>query len=257
MHNGYDRVAHVLDTVKQKTQSWSDTLKANRAQMREEFKSIGMGVVGFGLAASVPIKAFADAEDASTKLKVSMMDATGKVAPEFEKINDLATKLGTKLPGTNADFQLMMANLVQQGISFKSILGGTGEAAGNLAVLLKMPFDQAAEFAAKMQDATQTAEKDMLSLMDVIQRTAYLGVDPTNMLGGFAKLGAGMKIIKQAGLEGSKAMAPLLVMADQSGMTDLSSAGNAYSKTFKAMLDQTKINKALKGTGLFMATYAI
>ena len=250
MHNGYDRVAHVLDTVKQKTQSWSDTLKANRAQMREEFKSIGMGVVGFGLAASVPIKAFADAEDASTKLKVSMMDATGKVAPEFEKINDLATKLGTKLPGTNADFQLMMANLVQQGISFKSILGGTGEAAGNLAVLLKMPFDQAAEFAAKMQDATQTAEKDMLSLMDVIQRTAYLGVDPTNMLGGFAKLGAGMKIIKQAGLEGSKAMAPLLVMADQSGMTDLSSAGNAYSKTFKAMLDQTKINKALKGTGL-------
>ncbi|MDM1784255.1 phage tail tape measure protein [Acinetobacter bereziniae] len=250
MHSGYDRVAHVLDTVKQKTQSWSDTLKANRVQMREEIKSIGLSTLSFGLAASIPVKAFADAEDASTKLKVSMMDATGKVAPEFEKINDLATKLGTKLPGTNADFQLMMANLVQQGISFKSILGGTGEAAGNLAVLLKMPFDQAATFAAKMQDATQTAEKDMLSLMDTIQRTAYLGVDPTNMLNGFAKLGAGMKIIKQAGLEGSKAMAPLLVMADQSGMTDLASAGNAYSKTFKAMLDQTKINKALKGTGL-------
>lgn len=250
MHNGYDRVASVIDKVRNKTQSWSDSLKANRAQMREEFMSIGKGLVGFGLLASVPIKAFADAENASTKLKVSMMDATGKVAPEFEKINALATKLGTKLPGTNADFQLMMANLVQQGISFKSILGGTGEAAGNLAVLLKMPFDQAAEFAAKMQDATQTAEKDMLSLMDTIQRTSSLGVDPTNMLGGFAKLGAGMKIIKQVGLEGSKAMAPLLVMADQSGMTDLSSAGNAYSKTFKAMLDQTKINKALKGTGL-------
>ncbi len=250
METGYDKVSNSLDTVRNKTQAWSDSLKANRAQMREEFMSIGKGLVGFGLLASVPIKAFADAENASTKLKISMMDATGKVAPEFEKINALATKLGTKLPGTTADFQLMMANLVQQGISFKSILGGTGEAAGNLAVLLKMPFDQAAEFAAKMQDATQTAEKDMLSLMDTIQRTSYLGVDPTNMLGGFAKLGAGMKIIKQVGLEGSKAMAPLLVMADQSGMTDLSSAGNAYSKTFKAMLDQAKINKALKGTGL-------
>lgn len=48
----------------------------------------------------------------------------------------------------------------------------------------------------------------------------------------------------------TKSHGTLLVMADQSGMTDLSSAGNAYSKTFKAMLDQTKINKALKGTGL-------
>ena len=51
MHNGYDRVAHVLDTVKQKTQSWSDTLKANRAEMREEFKALAMNsaIAGAGL----------------------------------------------------------------------------------------------------------------------------------------------------------------------------------------------------------------
>lgn len=246
----YGHADHALSALLNKTKQWDAKLKQSRQAMRTEFKNTALGLMGIGFAASVPIKAFADAEDASTQLKVSMMDATGKVAPEFEKINQLATKLGARLPGSNADFQLMMANLVQQGISFKSILGGTGEAAGNLAVLLKMPFDEAAIFAAKMQDATQTAEKDMLSLMDTIQRTAYLGVDPTNMLGGFAKLGAGMKMIKQAGLEGSKAMAPLLVMADQSGMTDLSSAGNALTKNFKAMLDQTKINKALKGTEL-------
>lgn len=246
----YGQADHALSALLNKTKQWDAKLKQSRQAMRTEFKNTAMGLVGIGFAAAVPIKAFAEAEDASTKLKVSMMDSTGKVAPEFEKINQLATKLGARLPGSNADFQLMMANLVQQGISFKSILGGTGEAAGNLAVLLKMPFDEAATFAAKMQDATQTAEKDMLSLMDTIQRTSYLGVDPTNMLGGFAKLGAGMKMIRQAGLEGSKAMAPLLVMADQSGMTDLSSAGNALTKTFKAMLDQTKIDKALKGTKL-------
>lgn len=246
----YGHVDHALTAVLNKTKQWDAQLKQSRQNMRAEFKTTAMGLVGIGYTASIPIKAFAEAEEASTKLKVSMMDSTGKVAPEFEKINQLATQLGARLPGSNADFQLMMANLVQQGISFKSILGGTGEAAGNLAVLLKMPFDEAATFAAKMQDATQTSEKDMLSLMDTIQRTAYLGVDPTNMLGGFAKLGAGMKMIKQAGLEGSKAMAPLLVMADQSGMTDLSSAGNALTKTFKAMLDQSKIDKALKGTKL-------
>ncbi|WP_166739054.1 phage tail tape measure protein [Alkanindiges illinoisensis] len=246
LHQGYDKVAQAIDKVRLKSKSLSESLANSRVKLRQEAKGLGVGLLGAGFAASIPIKAFADAEDASTKLKISMMDSSGKVASEYEAINKLATRLGTQLPGTNADFQLMMTNLVQQGISFKSILGGTGEAAGNLAVLLKMPFDQAAEFAAKMQDATGTAEKDMLSLMDTIQRTSYLGVDSTNMLGGFAKLGAGMRLIKQMGLEGSKAMAPLLVMADQSGMTDLSSAGNAYSKVFKAMLDQGEINKTLK-----------
>lgn len=51
MHHGYDRVAHVLDTVKSKTQAWSDTLKANRAEMREEFKALAMNsaIAGAGL----------------------------------------------------------------------------------------------------------------------------------------------------------------------------------------------------------------
>lgn len=237
-------------TLQQQAEKVAGHFSKQRQSMRNDLTKgvMQLGVAGY--AASIPLSAFAEAEDAAMTLKVSMMDSSGQVAKEFASINALATKLGTKLPGTNAEFQLMMANLVQQGISFQSILGGTGEAAGNLAVLLKMPFEDAAVFAAKMQDATKTSEKDMLSLMDTIQRTSYLGVDPSNMLGGFAKISAGMKIIKQQGLDGANAMAPLLVMADQSGMSDLSSAGNAYSKIFKAMLDQTKINKALKGTKL-------
>lgn len=246
----YQRMSRHLTSVLQKTKQLNLALKEHRAGLRQEAKGMLMGGVAAGYLASIPLKAFAESEEAAMKLQVSMMDSTGKVAAEYKQINELATSLGAKLPGTNADFQLMMATLVQQGISFKSILGGTGEAAGNLAVLLKMPFDEAAEFAAKMQDATQTAESDMLSLMDTIQRTAYLGVDPTNMLNGFSMLGAGMKTVKQLGLDGANAMAPFLVMADQSGMTDLSSAGNALSKTFKAMFDQGKIDKALKGTKL-------
>ena len=247
---GYDNVSRALDIVNRKTRQWSESIRANRQQINADIRKTAVSSLAIGYAASIPLRAFADAEDAAMTLKVSMMDGSGQVAKEFDSINALATKLGTKLPGTNAEFQLMMANLVQQGITFKSILGGTGEAAGNLAVLLKMPFEDAAVFAAKMQDATQTTEQDMLSLMDTIQRTSYLGVDPTNMLSGFAKISAGMKIIKQQGLDGAKAMAPLLVMADQSGMEDLSSAGNAYSKIFKAMLDQDTIDKALIGKKL-------
>jgi TP901 family phage tail tape measure protein len=207
--------------------------------------AVGAGALG------VPIKAFAEAEDAATTLKVSMMQSNGQVANEFTAINELANKLGTQLPGTTADFQLMMAKLVQQGISYKAILGGVGQAAGYLAVQLKMPFEDAAEFAAKMQDATKTSEKDMLSLMDTIQRSYYLGVDSTNMLQGFSKLSAGMKTIKAEGLEGAQAMAPLLVMADQAAMAG-ESAGNAYSKIFASMMDSKGIKKALKGSGMAM-----
>lgn len=207
--------------------------------------------VGGAVALALPIKEYAQAEDAAMGLKVSMMDATGKVAPEFEKINALAERLGTSLPGSTAEFSGMMAKLVQQGISFKDILGGVGEASANLAVVMKMPFADAAEFAAKMQDATKTSAKDMTALMDVIQKSYYLGVDSTNMLTGFAKLSAGMKTIKQEGLAGAKAMAPLLVMADQAAMSG-ESAGNAYSKIFKAMMDTQKISKTLKGSGISM-----
>lgn len=215
-------------------------------------KSLALGVVGTaGL--GYTLKQYEDAEDAAMGLRVSMMQSGGKVAKEFDSINQLANRLGTKLPGTTADFQNMMTVLVQQGITAKAILGGVGEAAGYLAVQMKMPFDQAAEFAAKMQDATKTREQDMLALMDTIQRSYYLGVDSTNMLSGFAKMSAGMKIIKQEGLEGAKALAPLLVMADQAAMAG-ESAGNAFSKIFKAMMDTDKIKKTLKDskTGITM-----
>lgn len=215
-------------------------------------KGLAIGAVG-AAGIGYTMKQYEDAEDAAMGLRVSMMQANGQVSKEYAQINKLANGLGTKLPGTTTDFQNMMAVLIQQGISAKAILGGVGEAAGYLGVQMKMPFADAAEFAAKMQDATKTTEKDMLGLMDVIQRSYYLGVDSGNMLQGFAKISAGMKTIKAEGLEGAKAIAPLLIMADQAAMAG-EAAGNAYSKIFKSMMDTKGIAKALKdsGTGIQM-----
>ncbi|SPX16515.1 bacteriophage V tail protein [Escherichia coli] len=61
---------------------------------------------------------------------------------------------GNQLPGTTADFQNMMQMLVRQGIPAENILGGVGKATAYLAVQLKKTPEAAAEFAAKMQDAT-------------------------------------------------------------------------------------------------------
>ncbi|MEX5581464.1 phage tail tape measure protein [Pseudomonas lurida] len=209
----------------------------------------GAAGLGVGYAASRPIaaavKAFAPNEDSATQLKVSMMDHTGKVSEDFQKITDLATKLGDRLPGTTADFQNMMTMLRRQGLSAQSILGGTGEAAAYLGVQLKMEATEAAEFAAKMQDATRTTEKDMMGLMDTIQRGFYAGVDPGNMLQGFSKIAPVMDVVKKSGIDAAKELAPLLIMMDQAGMEG-GSAGNAFRKIFQAGLDKDKVDKANK-----------
>lgn len=209
----------------------------------------GAAGLGVGYAASRPIAkavgAFAPNEDSATQLKVSMMDNTGKVAEDFQKITDLATKLGDRLPGTTADFQEMMTMLRRQGLSAQSILGGTGEAAAYLGVQLKMPVAEAAEFAAKMQDATRTTEKDMMALMDTIQRGFYSGVDSTNMLQGFSKIAPVMDTIKKSGIEAANELAPLLIMMDQAGMEG-GAAGNAFRKIFQAGLNKDKVDDVNK-----------
>jgi TP901 family phage tail tape measure protein len=210
-------------------------------------KAMAGGAV-VGAATLVPIAAYAKAEESATQLSSALMRAGGVVPPEFEKINTLAMKLGDRLPGTTSDFQDMMTMLTRQGISAQSILGGMGEATAYLAVQLKKTPAEAAEFTAKLQDATRTTEKDMLSLTDVIQKAFMLGVDDNNMLNGFAKLGPAMDTIKQKGIEGAKALAPLLVMADQSGMEG-SAAGNAYRKVFQLGMDAKKVAKANKALG--------
>ncbi|MEN5255249.1 phage tail tape measure protein [Pseudomonas protegens] len=228
---------------------------ANAKRSYEKAQSVSGGMaasgaagLGAGYALSRPLKAavdaFAPAENAATQLKVSMMAPDGSIAAEFEKMTALATQLGDRLPGTTADFQEMMTMLRRQGLTATNILGGTGEAAAYLGVQLQMPVTAAAEFAAKMQDATRTTEGDMMSLMDTIQRTYYLGVDSGKMLQGFSKISPVMDIIKKQGLEASKVLTPLLVMMDQAGMEG-GAAGNAYRKIFQGAMANAKIQKSL------------
>ena len=207
----------------------------------------GTRMMAAGVATGLPVAAsvneYAKAEDAATGLKVALMERGGFVPPAFERINQLAMQLGDKLPGATSDFQNMMTMLKRQGISNESILGGMGKATAYLAVQMKKAPEEAAEFAAKMQDATKTTESNMLSLMDVIQRTYYLGVDDNNMLQAFSKLSPAMDIMRMKGLAATKVLAPLLVMADQAGMRGEAS-GNAYRKIFQLSMDAGKMAKA-------------
>ncbi len=79
--------------------------------------------VALGVAIGKPIEAFADLEDAQTRMKVAFMTSSG-VDFYFEKINKQSEKLGMKLPGTTRDFTLMAARLKELGIASKTIANG-------------------------------------------------------------------------------------------------------------------------------------
>ncbi|CAH6580175.1 hypothetical protein AI2935V1_1765 [Citrobacter freundii] len=212
----------------------------------EEASKGGLAMAG-GLAAglTVSLKAYADQENAATGLKVAMMQDDGEVGKSFEKINKLAVGLGNQLPGTTADFQNMMQMLVRQGIPAENILGGVGKATAYLAVQLKKTPEAAAEFAAKMQDATGTASDDMMGLFDTIQKAFYLGVDDTNMLSFFTKTSSVLKMVNKDGLKAAQGLAPISVMMDQMGMQG-ESAGNALRKVIQSGLDVKKVNNVNK-----------
>lgn len=239
------RLQQVSEQQKKLNAAQANYQKSKALQGDLAGKGAGMVATGaaVGAVSAIPIIEFSKAETAATGLKVSMMGAGGVVRKEFAEINALATQLGNKLPGTTADFQDMMTTLIQQGMSSKAILGGLGEATAFLGVQMKLPFNEAAEFAAKLQDATGTAEKDMMNLMDVIQRSYYLGVDKTNMLQGFSKLSSALPVLRKQGLEAAQLLSPLIVMADQAGMAGEAS-GNAYRKAFQLSMDTGKVGKA-------------
>ncbi|WP_145588051.1 phage tail tape measure protein [Yersinia aldovae] len=238
---GVDKLSPALGRIQKNVRSFRRNLDKSSAGAMPLAAGLAAGLAGAGVA-------YAKQEDAAIGLKVAMMDAGGSVGIEFEKINKLAVGLGNKLPGTTADFQNMMQMLVRQGIPATNILTGVGEASAYLSVQLKKTPEAAAEFAAKMQDATGTASNDMMGLFDTIQKAFYMGVDDTNMLAFFSKTNAILKMVSKDGLTAARALAPISVMMDQMGMKGEAS-GNALRKVFQAGFDGKKMNAANKLLG--------
>ena len=255
-HDAASKAVEKQRLAYEKLQNAQNKAAAAKSQMTEAgMRAVGLMYTARGIAdttrnvLSAPVKAYADTETASTDLRAAMMDNTGKVSAQYKDIDNLATRLGDRLPGTTADFKNLMTMLIRQGMSAQTVLGGTGEAAALLAVQLKKSPEAAAEMAAKLQDATRGTEKEMLAIMDQVQRLYYAGTDDTNILGAFSKLSPALDTLKIKGESAMKMMSPLVGMLDQAGLSG-ESAGNAMRKVFTRMMDTKKIAKVTKGTGL-------
>ncbi len=232
-----------------------DGLRAKIDKVRESSDRFGrdMLIAGTAAAAAIqqPIGAFAELEDASTRLRSSLMDRNG-VSAGFAEIDALAIKLGNRLPGTTADFYEMFDTLVRKGVPARSIMAGVGEAAAYLGVVLKMPYTQSAELAAGLQKSLGIAEKDMLGFMDTIQRAVFLGIDPRDMEYAFARSAGALKPLAQQGKAAADAFAPLFAM-----LIPVTASGETAGSGLGAILRQVMDRGNLKDANQQLAKFGV
>lgn len=238
-----DNMSKIIDQSVSKSQQrlrqLTDTMKADFA------KGTAAIAAGAAVAASMTpaISAYAELENASVRLETSMMRMGGKTDELFKPVNDLAIQLGSRLPGTTADFQTLFKVMLDGGVSARSILDGVGQSAAYLSVALEMPYAEAGKFAAKMKEATGTTDSDFMALMDTIARTKQLGVEVGEMQYAFGRSAGALKLMGIQGLEASKSISVLyasLIRAGLSGET----VGTGFSSILNNIINPDKFSKA-------------
>jgi len=210
-------------------------------ELGEKIESLGMRAMANGMIMVAPIKkavsTFADLEEAQTRLKTTIMDETGKVGEEFEKLQKLAKRLGTELPGSTKDMIEMFIALREQGVQTQYILGGVGEAAAKFAVLMNIPFKEAATYVAKFQEAMGVADKDMVKFMDILQRLKYAaGIEVQDLYYTFRYLGPSLKALKLQGLEAAREISAVIGVLASSGIEG-STAGTNLAMALTKMAE--------------------
>ncbi|OHD25781.1 MAG: phage tail tape measure protein [Spirochaetes bacterium GWB1_59_5] len=233
-----------------------DTLEAKAKKLQpvfDKFKDYGQWIAGAGvvgaLGLGIAVTQFANLEEAQLGLRTLLMDSTGQVGAEYGKLNSLAERLGTSLPGSTKDMIEMFTALREQGVQTNVILGGMGEAAAKFAVLMKVPFVQAATHVAKFTEALGIADKEAVPFMDILQRLkGAAGVNVTDLAESLKYAGSSLKALRVQGLAAGQDVSAAIGMMATSSIEG-SQAGTNFAMALSRMaeisskLDSGKIKK--------------
>lgn len=226
------------------------------SQGLQGIQSIGQKLTLGGLASGAGIaksmEQFADLEEAQKFLRTTMMDKAGRVGSEYDRLNSLAERLGTDLPGSTKDMIQMFIALREQGVQTQYILGGTGEAAAKFATLMKLGFADSATHTAKFSESMGVADRDMVKFMDLLQRLKFAsGVEVGDLAYTFKYAGGSLKLLGLQGLDAARDFSAIVGVLAAAGIEG-STAGTNMSQALGRMAEighklETKKIKELVG----------
>ena len=247
MQTGYDKVSNALDTVRNKTQAWSDTLKENRAQMREEFKSLAMNSVIAGAGLYQFLKPAIDFEKQMSGVQ-SVLDLD-KQSAAMKQLTADARKWGAASsfsPGEAAQAQFALGSGGFNADQIHKSLGGTLQ----LAEAGKVELERAAQIAVGTLNGFGLAASEIGRVNDVFLKGTNLTGTSVDGLGETMKYVAPIAKAYGASIEQATAMTGLLgnknILDTQAGtslrsiMTRFAGPPKEATKAFAKLKIETK-----------------
>ena len=247
MQTGYDKVSNALDTVRNKTQAWSDTLKENRAQMREEFKSLAMNSVTAGAGLYQFLKPAIDFEKQMSGVQ-SVLDLD-KQSAAMKQLTADARKWGAASsfsPGEAAQAQFALGSGGFNADQIHKSLGGTLQ----LAEAGKVELERAAQIAVGTLNGFGLAASEIGRVNDVFLKGTNLTGTSVDGLGETMKYVAPIAKAYGASIEQATAMTGLLgnknILDTQAGtslrsiMTRFAGPPKEATKAFAKLKIETK-----------------
>lgn len=236
--------------------------RTNQSSMIDDAVLAGAGTTGFWLSKE-GMSAAMSKQEALSDLYTAFYRGNAPTA-EFNsqmlQAEQIADRLGNKLPGTTADFLRLFETMKQRGIGAKIILEGAGDAAANLAVANKEDvLETGANIARFGQMFNLKTRDEYLGAADLMSRakTTY-GITSSELMEAVKDFSG--RTGKGLGLDGGKgaedSLRFLAFLRAKTGMEGLT-VGNAASSFFNQYLqakqkkkDPTEELKKLTGVDL-------
>src|ERR1051325_45215 len=223
---GFNRVEARLQSMGKEGRATLKTFQDLRSDLKKDLAVAGFGI-GVLSMMHKGIDVAGDYEAAMGNLRMSIeeVDETGKIntqklAKDFGQMEQVAVRLGNRLPGTTQDFVEMFSTLKQGGLESRTIIDGAGESVAHLAVVTnQVPKDLAEPFAQYAQQFKLTGD-EAVKLSDTLAKIYFgTGLRPAELIEGskFFQLRAGLPL-GFTGLQGADISGRLLATLRSYGL---------------------------------------
>jgi TP901 family phage tail tape measure protein len=198
------------------------------------------------------LDAYKSLELAQAEMEVALMTKEGLPTEKIKELNEQVEELGTKLPGTTADFYRVVTALKGASMDLDKIVNGGLKAASYLWVLFKeeaSPKD-VAEMVQRFSNAFRIAGEDFEAFADQIQRLKFAsGLTLTQLADTTKYLTAEINQLGFTGLRASKFMLAWIGTLKQFGVAG-ETAGTSIRSVLQRISELDKHFEKLRKQGL-------
>jgi TP901 family phage tail tape measure protein len=261
LRNGVSNFNNELNQTQNKLRSFGETLKQafdpraiwSASEKLEDF------TLKIAQATALPLTtlykaldAYKSMELAQAEMEVALMTKEGLPADKIKELNKQVEELGTKLPGTTADFYRVVTALKGAGMELDKIVNGGLKAASYLWVLFKEEASpkEVAEMVQSFSNAYKIAGQDFEAFADQIQRLKFAsGLTLTQIAYATKYFSAELTQLGFTGLKASKFMLAWIGVLKQFGVAG-ETAGTSIRSVLQRIPELDKHLEKLRKQGL-------